>query len=100
MSPGTTRGHHLSSLLTPLCCYLGSEADPHLTTASSQGVAESNEVSLEPSFLQIDPFQFPQPFPITLLIQTLHQQSLSGSLFLGKIEFSFTSLMRIAQAGN
>jgi len=36
VSPGTTEGHQLS----PYCCYLGAEADPHLTTASSQGVAE------------------------------------------------------------
>ncbi|KAK4833094.1 hypothetical protein QYF61_027760 [Mycteria americana] len=57
----------------PITCYLGEETDPHLTTASFQGVVESNKVSPQPPFLQAKQPQFPQPLLIRLLLQTLHQ---------------------------
>ena len=42
--PGATWGHSLSSYR----CYLGEEANPHLTTTSFQAVVGSNKVSFEP----------------------------------------------------
>ncbi|KAK4826479.1 hypothetical protein QYF61_009475 [Mycteria americana] len=41
----------------PITCYLGEETDPHLSTTSFQ--------AKQP--------QFPQPLPISLVLQTLHQ---------------------------
>ncbi|KAK4832946.1 hypothetical protein QYF61_026602 [Mycteria americana] len=57
----------------PITCYLGEETDPHLATASFQGVVESDKVSPQPPFLQAEQPQFPQPLLIRLLLQTLHQ---------------------------
>ncbi|KAK4824075.1 hypothetical protein QYF61_010586, partial [Mycteria americana] len=57
----------------PMACYLGEETDPHLPTTSFQVVVESNKVSPQPPFLQAKQPQFPQPLPIRLLLQTLHQ---------------------------
>ena len=42
-------------------CYLGEETDPHLATTSFQVVAESDQVSPQPPFLQAKQPQFPQP---------------------------------------
>ncbi|KAK4806346.1 hypothetical protein QYF61_017215 [Mycteria americana] len=53
--------------------YLGEETDPHLATLSFQAVVESDEVSPQPPFLQAEQPQFPQPLPISLVLQTLHQ---------------------------
>ncbi|KAK4824387.1 LOW QUALITY PROTEIN: hypothetical protein QYF61_014047 [Mycteria americana] len=57
----------------PITCYLGEEADPHLSTTSFQVVVESNKVSPQPPFLQAKQPQFPQPLLTGLLLQTLHQ---------------------------
>ncbi|KAK4833009.1 hypothetical protein QYF61_027111 [Mycteria americana] len=57
----------------PIACYLGEETDPHLSTASFQAVVESDEVSPQPPFLQAEQPQFPQPLPISLVLQTLPQ---------------------------
>ncbi|KAK4817921.1 hypothetical protein QYF61_002762 [Mycteria americana] len=57
----------------PIACYLGEETDPHLSTASFQAVAESDEVSPQPPFLQAKQSQLPQPLLISLVLQTLHQ---------------------------
>ncbi|KAK4816773.1 hypothetical protein QYF61_022771 [Mycteria americana] len=57
----------------PMACYLGEETDPHLSTTSFQVVVESNKVSPQPPFLQAKQPQFPQPLPIRLVLQTLHQ---------------------------
>ncbi|KAK4813420.1 hypothetical protein QYF61_004989 [Mycteria americana] len=57
----------------PITCYLGEETDPHLSTPSFQVVEESNKVSPQPPFLQAKQPQVPQPLPIRLLLQTLHQ---------------------------
>ncbi|KAK4819936.1 hypothetical protein QYF61_015557 [Mycteria americana] len=57
----------------PITCYLGEETNPHLSTASFQAVVESNKVSPQPPFLQAKQPQFPQPLPISLVLQTLHQ---------------------------
>ncbi|KAK4816851.1 hypothetical protein QYF61_023973 [Mycteria americana] len=57
----------------PITCYLGEETDPHLSTTSCQAVEESDKVSPQPPFLQAKQPQFPQPFLMRLLLQTLHQ---------------------------
>ncbi|KAK4833008.1 hypothetical protein QYF61_027110 [Mycteria americana] len=57
----------------PITCYLGEETNPHLSTTSFQVVVESNEVSPQPPFLQAEQPQFPQPLPISLVLQTLPQ---------------------------
>ncbi|KAK4815123.1 hypothetical protein QYF61_017398 [Mycteria americana] len=57
----------------PITCYLGEETNPHLSTTSFQAVIESDEVSPQPPFLQTKPPQFPQPLPISLVLQTLPQ---------------------------
>ncbi|KAK4821380.1 hypothetical protein QYF61_018918 [Mycteria americana] len=57
----------------PMACYLGEETDPHLSTTSFQVVVESNKVSPQPPFLQAKQPQVPQPLPIRLVLQTLHQ---------------------------
>ncbi|KAK4823524.1 hypothetical protein QYF61_003033 [Mycteria americana] len=57
----------------PITCYLGEETDPHLSTPSFQVVVENDEVSPQPPFLQAKQPQFPQPLPIRLVLQTLHQ---------------------------
>ncbi|KAK4824286.1 hypothetical protein QYF61_013031 [Mycteria americana] len=57
----------------PITCYLGEETDPHLSTTSFQVVVESNKVSPQPPFLRAKQPQFPQPLPIRLVLQTLHQ---------------------------
>ncbi|KAK4826180.1 hypothetical protein QYF61_006042 [Mycteria americana] len=49
------------------------ETNPHLATASSQGVVESDKVSPQPPFLQAKQPQFPQLLLTRLLLQTLHQ---------------------------
>ena len=49
-SPGTTWGHYLSAYF----CHLGKVANPHLTTASFQGVVDSNKVSPEPPLLWLN----------------------------------------------
>ena len=50
------------------CCYMGKEANSHLTTTSFQGTVESDEVSPEPP-LQAEPPQFPQLLPVGLVLQ-------------------------------
>ncbi|KAK4831485.1 hypothetical protein QYF61_017986 [Mycteria americana] len=57
----------------PIACYLGEETDPHLATPSFQAVVESDEVSPQPPSLQAKQPQLPQPFLISLVLQTLHQ---------------------------
>ncbi|KAK4831675.1 hypothetical protein QYF61_018672 [Mycteria americana] len=57
----------------PITCYLGEETNTYLATTSFQGVVESNKVSPQPPFLQAKQPQFPQPFLIRLMLQTLHQ---------------------------
>ncbi|KAK4827229.1 hypothetical protein QYF61_015399 [Mycteria americana] len=57
----------------PITCYLGEETDPHLSTTSFQVVVESDEVSPQPPFLQAKQSELPQPLPISLVLQTLHQ---------------------------
>ncbi|KAK4832875.1 hypothetical protein QYF61_025971 [Mycteria americana] len=57
----------------PMACYLGEEADTHLTTTSFQVVVESDKVSPQPLLLQAKQSQFPQLLLIRLLLQTLHQ---------------------------
>ncbi|KAK4813748.1 LOW QUALITY PROTEIN: hypothetical protein QYF61_023684 [Mycteria americana] len=57
----------------PITSYLGEETDPHLSTPSFQVAVESDEVSPQPPFLQAQQPQFPQPLPIRLVLQTLHQ---------------------------
>ncbi|KAK4812409.1 hypothetical protein QYF61_019643 [Mycteria americana] len=57
----------------PITCYLGEETNPHLATASFQGVVESDKVSPQPPFPQAKQPQFPQPLPISLVLQTLPQ---------------------------
>ncbi|KAK4817040.1 hypothetical protein QYF61_026166 [Mycteria americana] len=57
----------------PITCYLGEETDPHLSTTSFQAVVESDKVSPQPPFLQAEQPQLPQPLPISLVLQTLHQ---------------------------
>ncbi|KAK4815837.1 hypothetical protein QYF61_008440 [Mycteria americana] len=57
----------------PITCYLGEETDPHLSTTSLQVVVESHKVSPQPPFLQAKQPQLPQPLPIRLVLQTLHQ---------------------------
>jgi len=52
-------------------CYLGEEADLHLTTTSFQVVAESDEVSSEPTLL-IEQSQFPKLVLIRLVLPTLN----------------------------
>ncbi|KAK4816266.1 LOW QUALITY PROTEIN: hypothetical protein QYF61_014338 [Mycteria americana] len=54
----------------PITCYLGEEADPHLSTTSFQVVVGSKKVSPQPPFLQPKQPQLPQPLLIRL---TLHQ---------------------------
>ena len=44
----------------PIASHLGEEANPQLTTASFQGVVESEKVSSEPPLLQNQQFQFSQ----------------------------------------
>ncbi|KAK4813607.1 LOW QUALITY PROTEIN: hypothetical protein QYF61_011953, partial [Mycteria americana] len=56
-----------------MACYLGEETDPHLATTSFQVAVESNKVSPQPPLLQAKQPQFPQPPPIRLVLQTLHQ---------------------------
>jgi len=51
---------------------LGEEADPHLTTASFQGVVEKDKVSPEPLLLQTKQSQFPQLLPLAPVLHTLH----------------------------
>ncbi|KAK4831481.1 hypothetical protein QYF61_017982 [Mycteria americana] len=57
----------------PIARDLGEETDPHLSTTSFQAVVESDEVSPQPPFLQAEQPQVPQPLPISLVLQTLHQ---------------------------
>ncbi|KAK4809371.1 hypothetical protein QYF61_001889 [Mycteria americana] len=57
----------------PITCYLGEETDPHLSTPSFQAVVESDEVPLQPPFLQAEQPQVPQLLPISLVLQTLPQ---------------------------
>ncbi|KAK4818698.1 hypothetical protein QYF61_017919 [Mycteria americana] len=52
----------------PITCYLGEETNPHLATASFQVVAESDEVSPQPPFLQAKQPQVPQPLLISLVL--------------------------------
>ncbi|KAK4817079.1 hypothetical protein QYF61_027910, partial [Mycteria americana] len=52
----------------PITCYLGEETDP-----TSLQPPFSNKVSPQPPFLQAEQPQFPQPLPISLVLQTLHQ---------------------------
>jgi len=56
--------HWAQLIISSYCCYLGEEANPHLTTASFQAVVESNKVSPEPPLPQTEQSQFLQPFPI------------------------------------
>ncbi|KAK4821921.1 hypothetical protein QYF61_004924 [Mycteria americana] len=57
----------------PITCYLGEETDPHLSTTSFQVAVESDKVSPQPPSLQAKQPQLPQPLPISLVLQTLHQ---------------------------
>ncbi|KAK4812344.1 LOW QUALITY PROTEIN: hypothetical protein QYF61_017121 [Mycteria americana] len=57
----------------PIASYLGEETETCLATTSFQVVVESDEVSPEPPFLQAKQPQFPQPLPISLVLQTLDQ---------------------------
>jgi len=59
-----------SHSLLSYCCYLGEEANLHLTTTSFKEVLESNKVTPKPPFHLTEPPQFPQPLPI--MLQTLH----------------------------
>ena len=56
--------HWAQLIISSSCCYLGEEANPHLTTASFQAVVENNKVSPEPPLPQTEQSQFLQPFPI------------------------------------
>ena len=53
-------------------CYLGEEADSHLTTTSFQVAVESDKISPEPPLLQTELPPFPQLLLIRLVLQTLH----------------------------
>ena len=66
-SPGTTWGHSLSSYL----CFRGEEADPHIAITSFQAVVEIYKVPPEPSLLQAEQSQFPQPLWGRAVLQTL-----------------------------
>ncbi|KAK4812373.1 hypothetical protein QYF61_018823 [Mycteria americana] len=46
---------------------------PKIQFKTPLGVVESDEVSPQPPFLQAKQPQFPQPLPISLVLQTLHQ---------------------------
>lgn len=64
----------------PTACYLGTETNPHLATASLQGAVESDKVSSELYFFQAKQAQLPQLFLITLVLWTLHQLLLCPSM--------------------
>ncbi|KAK4813546.1 LOW QUALITY PROTEIN: hypothetical protein QYF61_009589 [Mycteria americana] len=58
----------------PIASYLGEETNTYLATPSFQLVIESDKVSSpQPPLLQTKQSQFPQPLPISLVLQTLHQ---------------------------
>jgi len=57
----------------PITSYLGEETNTHLTTASSQGVVESNKVPPQPPLLQTEQPQLPQLLLSRLVLQTLPQ---------------------------
>ena len=57
----------------PIPCSLGAEPSHLLAPFSFQAVVESDKVPPEPSLLQTKPPQVPQPFPITFVLQALHQ---------------------------
>ena len=64
--------------LEPLCscsipCSLGEETRRLLAPASFQVAGESHRFPPEPSLLQTESPQVPQPFHITLVLQALHQ---------------------------
>ncbi|KAK4812334.1 hypothetical protein QYF61_017111 [Mycteria americana] len=52
----------------PMACYLGEEANTHLSTTSFQVVVESGKVSPQPPLLQAKQPQFPQPLLIRLVL--------------------------------
>jgi len=52
-------------------CYLGEEADPHLTTTSFQVVGEYDKVSPEPPLLQTEEPQLPQLLLLRLVLHPL-----------------------------
>ncbi|KAK4832701.1 hypothetical protein QYF61_025162 [Mycteria americana] len=68
----TTSLGSLFQCLTTLSL-LGKRDRPHLSTTSFQVVVESHKVSPQPPFLQAKQPQFPQPLPISLVLQTLPQ---------------------------
>ncbi|KAK4827573.1 hypothetical protein QYF61_019197 [Mycteria americana] len=63
----------LGSLFQYLTTLLVKRDRPHLSTTSFQAAVESDEVSPQPPFLQAEQPQVPQPLPISLVLQTLHQ---------------------------
>ena len=52
----------------PIASYLGEETDTHLATTSFQVVVESSKVCPEPSFLQIEQSQVPQPLLVRRVV--------------------------------
>ncbi|KAK4813151.1 LOW QUALITY PROTEIN: hypothetical protein QYF61_013116 [Mycteria americana] len=54
----------------PIACYLGEETDP---TSLQPPFRQLDKVSPQPPFLQAKQSQLPQPLPISLVLQTLHQ---------------------------
>ncbi|RMC18685.1 hypothetical protein DUI87_04581 [Hirundo rustica rustica] len=69
--PPTAHPEAISS--TSVNCYLEKENKLHLDTISLQVKTESDEVSPETPFLQAESSQFPQLFPMGLVLQTFHQ---------------------------
>ena len=57
----------------PISSHLTEETITHLTTTSFQVVVESYKVSSQPSFLQTQQPQFPQPLLVRLMLQAPHQ---------------------------
>ena len=100
---------------SPIASNAGEEPNPHLTTTSFQAAVESDEVSLEPPFLQTKQSQLTQPLLIRPVLRTplLNLQfallrsflylSTSFSIWLGQSgteetfrrEFSFSSMENI-----
>jgi len=56
----------------PVTCYLGKEANLHVSTASFRVVIESDKVSPQSLFLQAKQCHFPQPILVGLVLHTFH----------------------------
>ena len=57
----------LEAIASPVTGDVGEETNPHLTTPSCQGAAESEKVSPQPPLLQTEQPQLPQPLPVRLV---------------------------------